>query len=377
MHRDRDLDAVGGVELGEDAARCAPSPSRRSCGARPRSRRWTTRGRPRPRPRARGRSGTASRSPGVTVRRRAGVGDLADELLGDRSATASARPRRPADGVDDVGRRRVLEQEPVARPRRSARTTYSSASNVVSTITLGGDGDARQRGGGRDAVHDRHADVHQHDVDAAARTAATASRAVRRPRRRPRSSDEPPRIRAQPGPHERVVVGEQHADRHAGHGSHASRTNSPSGETRCVRRAPGQLGPLGQPDESEPRPAGASVPRPTRKRVAHLDADAVVGSTGDRHRDRACPGRACGRWSVPPARRGRPCGPSGSGTSSQRDRAAERRSRMPARASLARPERRGRSPTAAGARGRRRRARRAGCRAPRAARPWPGASCPG
>src|SRR6185437_16304839 len=60
-----------------------------------------------------------------------------------------------------------LSRNPLA-PAESAPTTYSSRSNVVSTITLGPAADPapQMRRGSLHAVHPRHADVHEDDVGA-------------------------------------------------------------------------------------------------------------------------------------------------------------------------------------------------------------------
>ena len=56
-----------------------------------------------------------------------------------------------------------LSRKPLA-PSRSARTTWSSSSNVVSTITFGGCRAGHELVEAPQAVQPRHPDVHQHDV---------------------------------------------------------------------------------------------------------------------------------------------------------------------------------------------------------------------
>ena len=56
-----------------------------------------------------------------------------------------------------------LSRKPLA-PARSAPKTYSSRSNVVSTSTRVPTPSRGDRAGRLEPVHDRHADVHEHDV---------------------------------------------------------------------------------------------------------------------------------------------------------------------------------------------------------------------
>ena len=80
----------------------------------------------------------------------------AGESIASPAATSRTALRMSGGGVS-------LSRKPLA-PARSARSTRSSASKVVRTITSGAFFAGAQELGGGEAVHPWHADVHQHDV---------------------------------------------------------------------------------------------------------------------------------------------------------------------------------------------------------------------
>ena len=106
-----------------------------------------------------------------------------------------------------------LSRKPLA-PARSARTTFSSASNVVRTRILGPRvlvlGQAPR---GLDAVHDRHPEVHDHDVGLARAAGLDCFASVGS------LADHLDALlvgedHAEAGPHELLVVDEQDPDAH-------------------------------------------------------------------------------------------------------------------------------------------------------------------
>lgn len=100
----------------------------------------------------------------VAARLRVGLGGhKRDQAPGDGRREHAVTGVDELDGPHDVGRRRVLEEEPAA-PARRARTTSSSASKVVRIRTSGGRGRACSRRVAGDPVELRHADVHEHHV---------------------------------------------------------------------------------------------------------------------------------------------------------------------------------------------------------------------
>ena len=247
------------------------------------------------------------------------VGDVLDQPPGHRRRQHRLARRDQPDRPQDLRRRGVLEQEPAA-PARSARSTYSSASNVVSTITCGASVAARAAprwrparrpaasgcpSAPRRAVGVRpprphlgavgrladHLDVvgAARIIDSPARTSASSSTISTRIGRSRRP-------RARPRPRQPEVAA--------------------SGGAPVLEPPAGQAGPLGEPDQAgagarDPapgrarRPATGCGPRPSGRRRA-------APSTA--HVDRRPAARACARWSAPPARSGRRCGPSASGT---------------------------------------------------------------
>ena len=123
-----------------------------------------------------------------------------------------------ADGGDDLGGRRVLEQESVGAGRQRAHDVLVGVERRQHD-DLRRIGERGDRGGRGDAVHHRHAQVHQHDVDATSPYGLDGLARRWRPRPRPRCRGAPPSMSASPARTSGVVVGDEHA-RHAGHGSH-------------------------------------------------------------------------------------------------------------------------------------------------------------
>ena len=141
---------------------------------------------------------------------------------GDNSASPAATTRTAR--ISSAGSV-CFTRNPLA-PARSASYTYSSSSNVVSTSTFTSArssraGDLAGRG---QPVDLRHADVHQHDVGEQFgrerdRLGAVAGLAD--------DFDVVLGVEqgAEPGAHQHLVVGEQHADRHGHHrGCHVATT---------------------------------------------------------------------------------------------------------------------------------------------------------
>ena len=153
------------------------------------------------------------------------------------SAATRTSPIRSCGGVD-------LTRNPAA-PARSARSTYWSASKVVSTTTTGGLGELADPLDGGDPVHAGHPQVHQHHVGPAAQHRLDAGRAVVglvHDLDVAGGAEDRAQVRAD----HRLVVHHDHPD-HAAHtagsavgtyaGSVASRQNPPSG-VRPARRVP-------------------------------------------------------------------------------------------------------------------------------------------
>ena len=87
--------------------------------------------------------------------------DLVEQLAGDRGGEHGVAGGDRAHRLDDLARRRVLEQE-------AAGAGAQRLDDVLVEAEGGEDEDAltRQAAGRLDAVHARHPDVHQHDVGA-------------------------------------------------------------------------------------------------------------------------------------------------------------------------------------------------------------------
>ena len=171
-----------------------------------------------------------------------------------------------------------FSRNPLA-PCRIARAAASSRSNVVSITTRGGSCVAQQLGGGLEAVHDRHPDVHQHDVGSTRRARRRALRARRMPRPRP-----PGRAasRSACGCRRGTAPGRRRARRGSGWptvmprtpiGSVADTTNSPSsvGGVRAGRRRGWRARPCRSARDPTP-PADRRVCRPLRTSSATRSA---------------------------------------------------------------------------------------------------------
>jgi hypothetical protein len=150
--------------------------------------------------------------------RRCGVGgrvpgELGDHAASDRGGEQSLPGRGRPDRLDELLRWRVLEQE-------SARSRAEGLVEVLVVVERGHDDDVRRRvelceeaAGRRDAVQDRHADVHDHDRRPAAAGLLDGLRAV------PRFGDHLHvglrlQDHAEPGAHHLLVVGDQDRERH-------------------------------------------------------------------------------------------------------------------------------------------------------------------
>ena len=130
-----------------------------------------------------------------------------------------------------------MRRKPLA-PAWSASKTYSSRSKVVRISTRGGLAAARDDAPRRlEPVHRRHPDVHQHDVGPAATHGLDRLRAVRRLGDDAQVGlgleDHP-----EAGAHERLVVGDEDVDAHAGD-RHSER--QPREQREPVARPPGAI----------------------------------------------------------------------------------------------------------------------------------------
>ena len=204
--------------------------------------------------------------------RRAGAGwrpahEVLDQATGDRRGEQRVAGRDDPDGVGELLRPDVLEQEAArARPSSPRRRTRRGRS-VVSTSTreLGVAPDRRRRVASSPSML-WHADVHQHDVrtepSAPAPTASSPSSAS------PTTSMSVCGLedQAEAAAHERLVVGDEHADhgRHASSGRRARTLKPPSGSRSGVELAVVERDPLAHADE--PVPAAAVGARRARRR---------------------------------------------------------------------------------------------------------------
>ena len=202
--------------------------------------------------------------------------------------------------------------------------------------------------------------------------------ARRRRPRRPRSrSSAAAEHHRQPGAHQRVVVDDQDADRRRltpATAATPAAAKSPARVAAVLEPAAGQRGPLGQADQpgAGARDRGAAARRPAaglRTSTVRPSPGAPATSTVDG----GAAARACARWSAPPARSGRRCGPTPSGTAPRRRASVEASRACPAPRDSSTSAGRSAS-VGCGRLGRRRRgSRRAARRAPRAGPRAPGA----
>ena len=204
---------------------------------------------------------------------------------GDSSASPAATSRIARSSSAGLV---SLMRKPLA-PCRSASKTYSSSSNVVSTITRvpASSGVGDDPPGRLDAVDAGHPHVHQHDVRARARAAsrdrASPSAASPTTRQAVLALDQ----RAQPEPDQVLVVGDQHPD-HVGHaGSPRSARLRATGSRACTRKPPPAVGPgLNVPPSAVTRSRMPARPCP---RVGA--AGTGRGPAGVGHLDRTASGR--------------------------------------------------------------------------------------
>ena len=157
--------------------------------------------------------------PGCPARARAGVHEPTRHPRRQHRLPGRRRQHR----LDDPLRLGVLEQV-------AARAGVQRGLDLVGGVERGEHDDGGRvparadRPGRRDAVGARHAQVHEHDVD---RVRVEQRRAPRTPSAHLRDDADPVRAveqERQPGPHEGVVVDDDHPDAHGSHGSHASST---------------------------------------------------------------------------------------------------------------------------------------------------------
>ena len=185
-----------------------------------------------------------------------------------------------------------LSRKPPA-PARSARSTCSSASKVVSTSTSGGSRRGAQRLGGGQPVHPGHPDVHQHHVrgvrgDGGGHLGAVGGLADHpRSGAPPRIIDSPARTSASSSTistrtGRRCAGGRSRRAGHAGHGSQAASRKSPACVAAVVQPAAGQADPLGdaRPGRCRRRGSGAGGGSPTGHAVADLHGQAVARPAG-------------------------------------------------------------------------------------------------
>src|SRR5690349_20774392 len=183
-----------------------------------------------------------------------GSGHVPDQPAGDRGRQDRFAGRDGPDGADDVRGWRVFEQE-------AAGAGPQGTQDVVVGVEGREDDDlgralaAAHDFGGRQAVHSRHANVHQHDAglvfgDGAFDLAAVGGLAddlnVTGARQQ----------HAEPGADQCVVVDDQHADplAHDGHGSHACSRKWPRSSSPCSRRPPESVARSVRPSRPAPVP---------------------------------------------------------------------------------------------------------------------------
>jgi hypothetical protein len=177
---------------------------------------------------------------------------IVGESIGSPAATART--------ADDVGRRRVLEQE-------AAGAGAQGAQDIIVGLEGGEDDDlgclgprAQQLGGGQ-ALHPRRADVHQHDVGPVLGHRLCDLAAVRG------LGDDRDVVGAceqhgQPGANQRVVVDDEHADplAHFGHGNHARSRKLPCPSSPCSRWPPESVARSAKPTSPVPDPGISGSP---------------------------------------------------------------------------------------------------------------------
>ena len=179
------------------------------------------------------------------------VGDVADQPAGDRRRQHRLAGGDAADGADDLGRRRVLEQEPAGAGAQGAQHVVVGLEGREDDH-LGRPGAARAAArsrsspsmpGMRMSISTTSGWCSGHRAgDLAAVGGLADDRDVVGAREQHR----------QPGADERVVVDDQDADpvAHRGHGSQARSRKSPLVVEPVLEAAAGERGALGQADEA-------------------------------------------------------------------------------------------------------------------------------
>ena len=198
---------------------------------------------------------------------------------------------------------------------------------MVRMTTGGGSSSAADGDGRGQPVEPRHPDVHQHDVGPAAAHRLDGVGAVVGLADHGdvvgRLEDHP-----QPGPDQRLVVDDERRGSRDAPGRRRCGTaprRATAARPRPASRRPASARRRASRRRARPARAGragrrrspaAARPPPTGRRLTTSTVHAVRLVAGDRHRRSPRRGRACARWSAPPARRGGPCGPTASGSSS-------------------------------------------------------------
>ena len=233
-------------------------------------------------------------------RRRRRRGSISCRVTAGDSIASPAATSRTASTISAGGV--SLSRKPPA-PARSARSTWSSASNVVSTITCGR------------VVARRAAARWRRARPSAASGCPSARRPARRrrPRRPPRSpsaTSATTRMSSAPAEHHRQRrrgparrrrrSARGSARAHAGHGSQAAQPEVAARRPAVLEPAAGQADAArrGRSARSR-RPGSRPRRRADRQPVADLDAQPVAGGAVERHVDRRA--GACLRALVSPS----------------------------------------------------------------------------
>ena len=230
---------------------------------------------------------------------------MGDQAAGDGGGEHRLAGGDEADGAQDLGRRGVLEQEAAgAGPQRPQ--------HVVVGVEGGEDDHVRRVGDGADALRREQAV----DVRACGCPSARRRARARRSRARPARRRPPRRRRAMSSARPSMT---DSAARTSGSSSTtrtritASTAAMPRAGTRprgvmpCSSRPPASSARSASPIRPAPAPGMFAVAAAERERVAHLDLEPVAGPAATPSRPRRCRGRACARWSGPPARSGTRC----------------------------------------------------------------------
>ena len=201
---------------------------------------------------------------------RPGIGEQGGELVDEPPGRGGGEDRVAAgdgaDGGEQLGRRRVLQQE-------AAGAGLEPGEDVLVEVEGGEDEDLAGRAGGgdrggrRDPVHARHPDVHQHDVGVQGRCHADPGRPVAG---LADDLDVGLGLQDQPEPHpeQGLIIDEQYPDHAASPSSSGSRaeTSQPAGLARAgLHVAAVGVDPFPHADQAAadaaPAPRGAAAAR--------------------------------------------------------------------------------------------------------------------